>query len=75
MTKGGTGDSAHKKTRCGQVWWYMPLVPAVGQQRQGDLFECKTNQSYTVKTLIQKRHQEFGLVKQFRSLRSEEVSN
>lgn len=55
MTKGGTGDSAHKKTRSDQVWWYMPLVPAVGQQRQGDLFECKTNQSYTVKTLIQKK--------------------
>lgn len=72
--QGGTGESAHKKMRSGQVWWYTPLVPAVGKQRQGDLFECKASQSYTVKTLTQKETTEFGLANRLSSLRSE-VSN
>lgn len=74
MTKGGTSESAHKKMTFGQVWWYVPLVPEVGKQRQGDLFECKASQSCTVKTLTQKKTTEFGLAKRLSSLRSE-VSN
>jgi esterase/lipase len=26
-----------KKTQSGQVWWCMPLIPALGRQRQVDL--------------------------------------
>lgn len=53
----------------------MSLVSAVGKQRQGDLFECKASQIYTVKTLTHKRQQGFGLTKWLSSLRSEEVAN
>lgn len=38
-----------------QAWWYIPLIPALGGQRQVDLFEFQANQRCIVRACLDKR--------------------
>jgi hypothetical protein len=42
-----------KMVEKGQVWWYMPAIPALRRQRQEDC-ECKVSLCY-IETLSQKK--------------------
>jgi hypothetical protein len=51
-----------KKKSCSQAWWHMPLIPALGRQRQkkvrgqpGLQSEFQDSQGYTEKPCLEKQ--------------------
>jgi hypothetical protein len=61
FTRDWRDGSVVKSTCCSQAWWHMPLVPALGRQRQVDLCvrgqpglqsEFQDSQGYTEKPCL-----------------------
>jgi hypothetical protein len=49
VTKYTTGVQAlMRRKKKGRWWWYMPLNPALGRQRQADLYEYEASLVYRV---------------------------
>lgn len=46
----------HKNTKCGQLWWYTFLIPALRIQRQVDFCEFQDSHGYIVR-LSQKQEE------------------
>ena len=51
---------AFKKDKSSQVWWHMPLIPALSRQRQEDLYEFEASLIYKVSSRIARATQRGG---------------
>lgn len=47
-----SGYTFIKLSYLGQVWWYKPLIPEFGRQRESDLSEFKANQGHRVRPCL-----------------------